>query len=167
MSKTGVSEQRSAPPVYRSRILVRFADCDPAGIVFYPRYMEMFNALVEDWCREELQLSFPDLIARGWGLPVVHLNVDFSAPSLLGDTLSAALSVRSIGSSSIHLDIHLHGLDGSGRVRGKVVLVMTDLRTHRAQTIPDELRARISKFHQPGPLQENDAHSTTAPLAAS
>ena len=43
--------------VYRSTVLVRFADCDPAGIVFYPRYMEMFNALVEDWFREGLKLS--------------------------------------------------------------------------------------------------------------
>ena len=163
-----MSKERSdLPRVYSSRILVRFADCDPAGIVFYPRYMEMFNALVEDWCREGLQLSFPDLINRGWGLPVVHLNVDFSAPSLLGETLSTSLAVRSIGASSVHLDIHLHGPDGSERVRGKVVLVMTDLRTHRAKTIPDELRAQISKFHNPGPRQENDADSTTAPLATS
>ena len=29
---------------FRSRHLVRFAHCDPAGIVFYPRYFEWFDA---------------------------------------------------------------------------------------------------------------------------
>jgi len=31
---------------YRAQVLVRFAHCDPAGMVFFPRYMEMFNNLV-------------------------------------------------------------------------------------------------------------------------
>ena len=153
--------------VYRSKILVRFADCDPAGIVFYPRYMEMFNSLVEDWCREGLHLPFPDLIGRGLGIPAVHLNVDFVAPSVLGETLSTSLSVRRMGSSSVHLDILLSGPDGSDRVRGKLVLVLTDLRTNRARVIPDDLRAQISKFCQPEQLKENDAHPSTLPLAAS
>ena len=51
-----------AAQVYRSEILVRFGDCDPAGIVYYPRYMEMFNSLVEDWC-----LGLPGFIGHGWG----------------------------------------------------------------------------------------------------
>ena len=28
---------------------VRFQHCDPAGIVFYPRYFEMLNATIEEW----------------------------------------------------------------------------------------------------------------------
>ena len=28
---------------------VRFGDCDPAAIVFYPRYYEMLNATIEEW----------------------------------------------------------------------------------------------------------------------
>ena len=51
-------------------ILIRFAHCDPAGIVFFPRYLEMFNDLIEDWCREELGVSFAEIHeGRGWGIP--------------------------------------------------------------------------------------------------
>lgn len=46
-----------SPRAYRSTILIRFAHCDPAGIVFFPRYLEMFNNLIEDWCRDELGVS--------------------------------------------------------------------------------------------------------------
>src|SRR5215467_6607501 len=93
----------NSPPnsVYRRQVLVRFGDCDPAGIVFYPRYFEMFNNLVEDWHREALQFSFAEIVVtRSWGLPAVHLEADFVAPSRFSEVLSASLSVREIGTSS-------------------------------------------------------------------
>lgn len=140
---------RPAAParVYRKDLLVRFADCDPAGIVFYPRYLEIFNNLVEDWCSEELKFSFSEIITRrGWGLPTVHLEVDFTAPSVFGETLSATLSLRSLGTSSIWLDISLYGPDGAARVLASVVLVLIDRRTSCAIPIPEDLRACIARF---------------------
>lgn len=132
---------------YRTEIRVRFGDCDPAGIVFYPRYLEIFNGLVEDWCRDELQYSFPELITqRGWGLPTVHLEVDFVAPSRFGDVLSATLRVEKVGKSSVNIAIHLCSPDGGERVRGKVVLVLIDRKPHKAIPIPDDLRARMLAF---------------------
>jgi 4-hydroxybenzoyl-CoA thioesterase len=132
---------------YRAEVLVRFAHCDPAGIVFYPRYLEMFNNLVEDWCREALDISFRELHSgRGWGLPTVHLDVDFLAPCTIGEVLQASLLVRAVGNSSIRLEILFQGPDGRDRVRGKVVLVLTDVRCSRSVSLPDDLRARITKF---------------------
>ena len=132
---------------FETRILVRFGDCDPAGIVFYPRLLEMFNNLVEDWCREGLDFSFDDLvIQRGWGLPTVHLEADFLAPCRLGETLTAKLFVRSIGASSIKADIVLSGPDGRERVRGKIVLVLMDRQSGRAMALPDALRKSISRY---------------------
>jgi 4-hydroxybenzoyl-CoA thioesterase len=132
---------------FRKQILVRFGDCDAAGIVFYPRYLEMFNNLVEDWYRDALHFSFTEIVTvRGWGLPTVHLEVDFLAPSVFGEYLSATLSVREIGASSLTLEISLQGPDGADRVRGKVVLVMSDRRNHKAIPIPDAVRARILAF---------------------
>ena len=136
---------------YRKQVLVRFGDCDAAGIVFYPRYLEMFNSLVEDWYGEALQFSFTEIVTtRGWGLPTVHLEVDFVAPSRFGDLLSATLSVRHLGATSVHLDIVLTGPNGDDRVRGKVVLVLIDRSVHRAIPIPDEVRTRISAFQVSG-----------------
>jgi 4-hydroxybenzoyl-CoA thioesterase len=132
---------------YHGEILIRFAHCDPAGIVFFPRYMEMFNNLVEDWCRDELDISFADLLTgRGFGLPTVHLDVDFVAPSTIGETLSATLRVLAVGTSSIRAAIVLRGPDGNDRVRAETVLVLTDPRAHRAVPIPDDLRRRLAAF---------------------
>jgi 4-hydroxybenzoyl-CoA thioesterase len=138
----------SVPPqAFHKRVLVRFRDCDPAGIVFYPRYLEMFNDLVEDWFREGLKLPFNELINdRAWGIPTVHINVDFVWPSRIGESLNAYLWVRSLGRTSIHIAIHLQGPDGSDRVVSKEVLVFTDLHTNRARAIPEELMSQLVKF---------------------
>ncbi|MGA8144026.1 MAG: thioesterase family protein [Candidatus Acidiferrales bacterium] len=145
ISRSG--EPAVAPRAYRAEILVRFGDCDPAGIVFYPRYLEIFNSLVEDWCRDELQFSFPEIInARGWGLPTVRLEVDFVAPSSFGDVLAAELIVRSVGTSSVTLSIVLRDSNGCDPVRGKVVLVLIDRKRNCSIAIPDELRARLLAF---------------------
>ena len=132
---------------YEAQIPVRFADCDAAGIVFYPRYLEMFNGLVENWFRDELQFSFTEIVTnRGWGLPTVHLEVDFVAPSRFDETLSATLTVRSVGTTSIGLEILFRGQDNGERVRGKVVLVLIDRALQRAIPWPGELRERILTF---------------------
>jgi 4-hydroxybenzoyl-CoA thioesterase len=142
-----VPEKTSPNSTYRKQILVRFGDCDAAGIVFYPRYFDMFNSLVEDWCREELDFSFSEIVARrGWGLPTVHLEVDFLAPSTFGDVLSANLSVSALGKTSINLNIVLQGPDSADRVRGKVTLVVIDRKQLRAIPVPDEVRAKILNF---------------------
>ena len=107
----------------------------------------MFNNLVEDWCNDALDISFRELHAgRGWGLPTVHLEVDFVAPCLMGEVLQTSLVVRAIGNSSIRLEIVFQGPDGRDRVRGKVVLVLTDVRCSRGVPLPEDLRGRLAKF---------------------
>lgn len=132
---------------YEAQIPVRFADCDAAGIVFYPRYLEMFNGVVENWFRDKLHFSFTEIVTnRGWGLPTVHLEVDFVAPSRFGETLTATLAVRGVGTTSVGLEILFRGQDNGDRVRGKVVLVLIDRAVQRAIPWPSELRERILTF---------------------
>lgn len=136
--------------IYCAEVPIRFTQCDPAGIVFYPRYFEIFNDLVEDWCRDALNYSFPDIInGRGWGLPTVRLEVDFVAVSTFGEVLTASLRVRSVGKTSIGLEIVLAGQQQDTRVRANVVLVLTDRRAGRAIPLPDDMRRKLLEFKGP------------------
>jgi 4-hydroxybenzoyl-CoA thioesterase len=140
-------EPSKPPKTYCKELLIRFGDCDPAGIVFYPRYLEMFNELVEDWCRDELSFSFPEVINRhSWGLPTVRLEVDFLATSSFGEVLKSTLVLRNVGRTSITIEIVFWGPDGPVRVRGKVVLVLIDQITRRPIELPSELRLRLASF---------------------
>ena len=125
---------------------VRFSDCDPAGIVFFPQYLVMLNGVVEEWFDVGLRVPYAELIgARRVGLPTVRLEVDFTAISRHGDELSWRLAVARLGRSSLTLDVQVHGSDAL-RMKAQQVLVCTSLDTHRPQPLPDDVRAALAPF---------------------
>lgn len=125
---------------------VRFADCDPAGIVFFPQYLVMLNTLHEQWFDEALGVPYAELIGRRrTGMPTVRLEVDFTAVSRHGDELRQELAVRKLGRSSVELAIEFFGGDEL-RLRARQVLVCTDLNSHRPQPLPEDVRAGMQRF---------------------
>lgn len=133
--------------IFYSDLLIRFAHCDPAGIVFYPRYYEMMNGVVEDWCAHGLGMSFHELhIVRKQGFPAVRIETDFVKASEIGETLRASLHVTRIGGASLDLAVRFTGPNDDLRLSAKIVLVLMDLEKRRAMAIPDEMRAKIQKF---------------------
>jgi len=125
--------------------MIRFSDCDPAGIVFYPQYFVMLNGLVEDWVSEGLGIDYHALISeRRIGLPTVRLEADFRAVSRMGDQVALGLSVERLGSRSMSLVLRcFEPAGGELRMQVKLVLVTTSLESHRAVEIPHDLRAAI------------------------
>lgn len=87
--------------IYSQKIL--FKHCDPAGIVFYPRYFEMINDVVEEFFDSELDCSFPQILERN-GVPTVQIKAVFSAPSRHGDILAISLNCSRLGQSSLDLE---------------------------------------------------------------
>lgn len=130
---------------FRRPRLIRFSDCDPAGIVFYPQYFVMLNGLVEDWVNEGLGLSYHGLVAqRRIGLPTVKLDVDFRAVSRMGDQVVLGLCVQRLGSRSMTLAVRCFGAQtGEVRMQMTQVIVTTSLETHRSVAIPDDMRTAI------------------------
>jgi 4-hydroxybenzoyl-CoA thioesterase len=125
---------------------VRFADCDPAGIVFFPQYLVMLNTLAEEWFDQGLRIPYAGLIgARRTGLPTVRLEVDFTAISRHGDSLRQRLSVAKLGRSSMTVAVEFLGGDEL-RLRARQVLVCTSLDTHRPVPLPDDVRAALTPY---------------------
>jgi 4-hydroxybenzoyl-CoA thioesterase len=132
--------------MFTTRRTVRFADCDPAGIVFFPQYLVMLNTAVETWFDEALRIPYAQVIGeRRLGLPTVRLEVDFTAVSRHGDELSLAIAVEQIGRSSLTLRHEVRG-GTTLRLRARQVIVCTSLATHRAMPLPEDLRAAIAPF---------------------
>ena len=127
---------------------IRFSDCDPAGIVFYPQYFVMFNGLVEDWVSDTLGISYAGLVMqRHVGLPTVHLETDFRAVSLLGDEVTLALQVQRLGHRSLQLQLNCFGRGADDvRMTARQSIVTTSLDTHRAVPVPDDLRQAIERW---------------------
>ena len=131
---------------WHTKHIVRFSHCDPAGIVFYPRFFEIVHEAKEDWFREAVGLPFRELIvARREGFPIVRLECDFRAPSRLGDELDIAVGVARIGEASLHLHYAL-GCAGEPRLDVRTVVVHTNLASGRPAPIDADLRRRFEAF---------------------
>lgn len=131
---------------YQREVLVRFAHCDPAGIVFYPRYFEMINGVVEDWFDDALEANFASLLFdRNLSTPTVHFTVDFLARSMMGDRLTFELIVTRFGNSSFDLAITA-SCRGEIRMRIKQTLLFTDADAKRACSIPEDLREGMERY---------------------
>jgi 4-hydroxybenzoyl-CoA thioesterase len=125
---------------------IRFAHCDPAGIVFFPQYLVMVNNLVEDWVTEALGVPYAELLGRRrTGMPTVSLHCEFSAISRMGDEVMLGLTVDRVGGKSVTLQLGCRCGDEQ-RMSIRQVLVFTSLDTHRAIDIPPDLRSPIERF---------------------
>lgn len=138
---------------YRRLIPVEFNHCDPAGIVFYPRYFEMTNSVVENFFREMLDHPFARIHREGQGgVPTVSIQAAFRRPSRLGDVLEFTLDVQKVGRSSVSIVIACH-CEGEARLTADIVLVWIGP-DGKARSWPSEIAAGLRKAlagAQPGP----------------
>ncbi|MGE3335344.1 MAG: acyl-CoA thioesterase [Rhodospirillaceae bacterium] len=131
---------------FTAQITVRFNHVDAAGIVFYPRYYEMLNEVVERWCDEGLGTSFRDLhLVQKIGMPARKIAVDFLKASRLGDVLTFDLQVQKIGRSALSLKIGC-SCEAEQRLAADLVLVCVSLSPFAATSIPPALRERMAAF---------------------
>ena len=124
---------------------VRFADCDAAGIVFFPRYFEMLNGVVEDWFAGALAASFRELhVNRHVSVPTAAIEARFIAPSRLEDDLTFSLSVTRLGGASCGLR---HRIASGEQLRFEasqtIVYVGSSL---KPEPWPDTLRDRMTPY---------------------
>jgi 4-hydroxybenzoyl-CoA thioesterase len=150
-SPTGPIDQAMSG-VHVHLVEVRFGDCDPAGIIYFPRFFALFHDAMETWFPARLGLRYAELVVgRKIGFPAVHTEADFQAPCALGDAIAVELRVAALGRSRIELRYIVRGAAGDERVRGATTCVVMDLdpaspNYRRALAIPDDLRQRIERF---------------------
>ena len=150
MTSAAAQPQQASGEFQRPR-MIRFSDCDPAGIVFYPQYFVMLNGLVEDWVSDGLGIDYHAFIReRRIGLPTVRLEADFRAVSRMGDKVTLGLAVERLGSRSVTLVLRcFEPASGELRMQVRQVLVTTSLESHRAVEIPQDMRAAILRGATP------------------
>jgi 4-hydroxybenzoyl-CoA thioesterase len=129
---------------------IRFKHVDFAGIVFYPRFLEMLNDLVEDWFAEALGRPFSGMHETGNGIPTVDLKVQFKKAARIGDVLEKSLWVVKLGGASVTFGFEFAHTDGSTCLEGEATLVNVALDKNgsgiKAEPFSDETRSRISKY---------------------
>jgi len=133
----------------RRTLRIEWGDCDPAGIVFYPRYFAMFNHSTELLIEQALGIkkyALNQLYGLG-GYPSVRSQARFLLPTRYGDDVEIESTVTKVGRSSFSIE-HKLSLDGALAVEGNETRVWA-IRDpdrpggFRAEPMPAEMAARF------------------------
>lgn len=128
---------------------IRFQHIDYAGIVFYPRFLEMLNCLVEDWFEEALNRPFSKMHQTN-GIPTVDLKVQFKKAARLGEMLTKKLWVKELKSSSVICGFQFEDENGNTCLEGEVTLVNVkiseDRNSIKAEAFNEEMKERITNY---------------------
>jgi 4-hydroxybenzoyl-CoA thioesterase len=141
------------PNLVNSRpVTIEWGDCDPAGIVFYPRYFAMFDASTA--ALFDAALGMPKI---RWtkhfgiaGIPMVDTRGKFSVPSAYGDQVVIESRVTAFRRSSFDVEHRLLKAGGVLGVEGFETRVWVgrdpgDPSRIKAVPIPAEVIAAFSR----------------------
>lgn len=132
---------------HRMPYTVRFGDCDPAGIVYYPRFFHLFHQAMEEFFGAALGIDYAEFTRPpGLGLPAVSVQCDFRHPLAYGERVEVVLAVERVGTTSVlfRFAIEAPG-EASPRAVARVVTVCMDLARRVKVPLSAELRARLEK----------------------
>ncbi|GLR87227.1 acyl-CoA thioesterase [Bradyrhizobium iriomotense] len=90
--------------VHRRDVQIQWGDCDPANIVYYPRYFSMFDDSTSVLF-EKAGFSKQDLVHKYGlvGIPMVDTRAKFYIPSTHGDWITIETRIESIKRSSFEV----------------------------------------------------------------
>ena len=134
---------------FKKQEKVRFQHVDYAGIVFYPRFLEMLNCLVEDWFEEALDRPFSKMHETN-GIPTVDLKIQFKNAARLGEILTKKLWVKELKNSSILCGFKFENESNTIVLEGEVTLVnvkiQEDRQSIKAEPFTDEMKNKIMNY---------------------
>jgi 4-hydroxybenzoyl-CoA thioesterase len=134
--------------INRRTIRIQWGDCDPAGIVYFPRYFEYFdictNALFEraGFFKPTMLKSYGSA-----GIPVVDMKATFMTPSRFGEDVIVESTIVRWGKSSFVVQHRL--LKGEAlaieceETRVWVAHPSGDAEKFEARAIPEEVKEKF------------------------
>ncbi len=133
----------------RKNIRIEWGDCDPAGIIFFPRYFAYFDActhalLERAGCRQrDVQSEYGIL-----GLPLVDVRARFIVPTSYDDDIVVESGVTKFGRTSFQIQHQLYKDDvlAVEAFETRVCVALTEKKPGKmvAKPIPAEFVKKLS-----------------------
>lgn len=146
------------------RRVVRWGECDPAGIAYTPRFLDYVVSAHEAFASLMLGGPIHQLKSTvGVDFPVRGVEIDFRSTLPLDAQFEMEIRVGEIRSRSFDLHIVAHKVEAEGKRKGPVAFVArispvtVDRATRAAAAIPEDLKGRIAAYAAAHPRKTEDA----------
>jgi acyl-CoA thioester hydrolase len=128
----------------RHQLRVRYAECDPQGVVFNAHYLAYFDTSINELVRAACG-SYQAMLDRGVDIVVAEAQLQFRAPASFEEQLTLEIGVARLGTTSITSE-HRITRDGDLLVEGVTRHVVVDPRTLGKTPIPPWLRNQLQPW---------------------
>ncbi len=127
---------------FSTSIIVRFADCDPVGFVYYPCVLHYCHVCMEDFFAARCGISYQKILdEERIGFATVKVEAEYFVPLVYGDTAEVQLVISDLGRSSARFNYSLKRLNDSVLcAQSTQVQVAMDIDRRQAIPLPEKYR---------------------------
>ena len=136
--------KRSRPTAFVDPRAIRFQDIDAAGIIFYPRVLEMFHDAYAAFLAFAGSPLAEVMRSGTWIAPVRHAEADYFKPLRLGDEVTVAICRAHVAETEATLGFRVARVPNDEIcVVGQVVHTFVDRATFKRTAMPDGVRRAL------------------------
>ena len=141
------------PFVVRRRIA--FRDCDPAGLVYTPRFLDPIAISAIELFQAELfgLYGSRDPQLNGIDLPAKAVNMVFHNPVKMGEVIDLEVYCSRLGRSTCEFTVLGKGADDVLRFECALTTICIDPQAYKSVPLPDYLREKLLPYHRAAPSE--------------
>lgn len=121
---------------FTSEIRVRFAECDPLGIVWHGNYIQFFEDGREAFGRHH-GISYLDQKANNFSTPIVSSKCEHKLPLRYGDVAKIKTTYIDSAAAKMIFEYEILNPDGAVVCTGETVQVFVELGGELSLILPD------------------------------
>lgn len=130
----------------RVRRRVLWGECDPAQVVYTPRFSDYLVAAFGWFSRTVLDAEAPTLAQANVGTPAKSMQIEFHHVLRPEELFEMTVLVGEIRNRTFDLTITGRGMDGQLLFVGKIAPIIVDRTSFRSVPIPDTFRDRLERY---------------------
>jgi acyl-CoA thioester hydrolase len=141
------------PEPFRHRLLVRFNECDPQGVVFYANYLMYVDVAMTGFWREAAG-GYAPMVASGTDVMVAEATLRYRESARFDDELDIRMWVTRVGTTSVVIGFAIErAADGAVLVEGELRQVFVDGTTYEKREMPERIREGVLRYRAEEPEQ--------------
>ena len=129
---------------FTHQLRVRYAECDPQGVVFNAHYLAYCDVVLTELWRAAFG-SYQAMLDRGVDVVVAEAQVRFRASAHFDDLLTLAIAVTHLGNTSVVSEYRITR-DGDPVVEATVRHVLVEREALTKTPIPDWMRDQLAPW---------------------
>lgn len=128
------------------RLRVRYAECDPQGVVFNAHYLAYIDHTITELWRAAFG-GYQNMLDRGVDVVVAEVRMRFLAAARFDEEIVLEAAVTAMGTTSVTSRHRFRRADGEALLDGQIRHVFVDLGTGAKTPIPGWAREGLAPWH--------------------